>query len=321
MSDTQIILHVRGTESETTSLPKQQVRAALSEGKITHSQLIWSPRDNAWKQVRELPELLPSQKLAPAPTRVRIAPMANAVELIIPDSPSNPVARAVAATGTPTPKVRVAGAPQVRVAAACATPQVRVSSPAPAPTVNSARDYTVAEADDGSNPFKWICIGLAGFILLVLGGNYLLVDQPLVSALGQTSFSDAKVYAHFGAFIQPNVAVIHIAPSASVTSGKLGSFLVMLANSTPASPSAGLFGRVALTTGWTAKYTFSGFAWRQLGDMRHQSAAEQKEFILAQICDAGGEPLSPSPTLDEASREAQSEKIWDDFVAYFTAAH
>ena len=61
-TEEQLILHVKGTEAETRQLPKPQVRAAISQGEITHSQLIWSPVESAWKQVRELPELLPSQK-------------------------------------------------------------------------------------------------------------------------------------------------------------------------------------------------------------------------------------------------------------------
>src|ERR1700728_2969479 len=66
MADTQLILHVKGTE-QTTSLPKPAVRAGIKEGQIKYSQLIWSPIHNAWKQVREMPHLWPSQKIAPAP--------------------------------------------------------------------------------------------------------------------------------------------------------------------------------------------------------------------------------------------------------------
>src|SRR5271154_4024377 len=82
MPDTRLILHVKGTERETTTLPKQVVRAAISQGQITHSQLIWSPTDNAWKQVRELPHLLPSQKLAPAPVVTRTAPLPKAEKAV-----------------------------------------------------------------------------------------------------------------------------------------------------------------------------------------------------------------------------------------------
>ena len=52
MSETRLILHVKGTESETAELPKDVVRTGLSQGKITYSQLIWSPNENAWKQAR-----------------------------------------------------------------------------------------------------------------------------------------------------------------------------------------------------------------------------------------------------------------------------
>src|SRR5271156_2156282 len=140
MSDTRLILHVKGTEAQTTELPRQIVRAAISQGQITHSQLIWSPAHNAWKQVRELPDLLPSQRLAPAP-RPASGPLPP--ERIIPETPNNPVARAVATTGVPvakprvapasgkTPKVVAAGggamAPKVRVAAAGAPVQLKAN--------------------------------------------------------------------------------------------------------------------------------------------------------------------------------------------------
>src|ERR1700744_4825922 len=45
----ELILHVKGTESDIRQVPKQQVRAGISQGEITHSQLIWSPAENTWK--------------------------------------------------------------------------------------------------------------------------------------------------------------------------------------------------------------------------------------------------------------------------------
>jgi len=59
MPDTRLILHVKGTEAETAELPREAVRAAISDGRITHSQLIWIPSEYTWKPVKELPELLP----------------------------------------------------------------------------------------------------------------------------------------------------------------------------------------------------------------------------------------------------------------------
>src|ERR1700683_2581321 len=44
MPDTRLILHVKGTEAETTELSRDVVRAAVSQGQLTHSQLIWSPQ-------------------------------------------------------------------------------------------------------------------------------------------------------------------------------------------------------------------------------------------------------------------------------------
>jgi hypothetical protein len=345
-----LILHVKGTEAETRELPKQAVRAAISQGEITHSQLIWSPGHNTWKQVRELPDLLPSQKLAPAPARAAAVPVPKAVEAIIPESPSNPVARAAAAADTPTPQVRMAvaspppvrvaamgrahvrvaatttpisparvaataGTPQVRVAAA-AKPAIKGAVPVSAP---STRDMTVHE-DEGFHPLKWVCIGLGVLILLVLGGNYFLVDQPLRSKLAQTPYADVTVHAHFGAFMQPNVMVIHIPVSSTITPDKLVDFLVTLAHSTPQDPiTRDLFERVALTSAWTAQYSFSGYGWKELGEMQHESETQRKEFLMEQMGDAGGQPLMPESTLNEAAQQATSDQVWETFVAHFTA--
>ena len=260
-----LILHVKGTQAETRELPKQAVRAAISQGQLTHSQLIWSSTENTWKQVRELPDLLPSQKLAPAPSRVERVSVPKAVDNVILESPTGPVARAVAtpqvrvAAAAP-PRVRVATAtasiPQVRVAAVAATgpPRVRVAAvAAETPTVRAATpifvrstgDFVVKE-DTDSHPLKWVCIGLGILILLVLGGNYFLVDRPLVSNWSETSYSNVPVYAHFGAFMQPHVIVIHIPASSTITPGHLTDFLVALALSTPQDPiTHNFFERVA----------------------------------------------------------------------------
>lgn len=302
MPDTLLILHVKGTESETTELPKHVVRAAISQGKLTDSQLIWSPADNVWKQVREMPDLLPSQQLAPAPQQATAILVPRVVDEIIPESPSSPVTRAVA----------------VRVAAA-GTPSVRAMA-APASTPSS-KSFKVKE-DDSSHPLKWLCIGLGILIALVLGGNYFLVDQPLVSNLSQTPYSKMTVYAHFGAFFQPNTMVIHIPISPAITPENLTGFLVALAHGTPQNPvNRDLFERVVLTSGWTGQYSFSGYSWKQLGDMRDESEAQQKEFLMAQVGDASGQPLMTESTLDEAKQQARGEQVWAAFVAHFASKH
>jgi hypothetical protein len=343
-----LILHVKGTDAETTELPKHAVRAAISQGQLTHSQLIWSPRDNTWKQVRELPDLLPSQQLAPAPSRAVVAPVPQDLDAIIPESPTGPVARAASAELEATPRVRVAVAappkvlvgaasaarPQVRIAAASAeTPQVRVAvaaagSPqvrvavteaATPVSVPSTRNFTVKE-DEGFHPVKWVCIGLGILILSILGGNYLLVDQPLVSNLSQTSYSNIPVYAHYGAFMQPNIIVIHIPASVALTPDNLTDFLVTLAHSTPQNPlTSDLFERVALTSGWTAQYSFSGYSWKELGGMGHEDKAQLKEDLMERFGDARGQPLMPESTLNEAAQQAARDRVWETFVAHFTA--
>jgi hypothetical protein len=204
--------------------------------------------------------------------------------------------------------------------AAAPPPKVRVAATPVA--VRSTGDFEVKEDDDGAHPLKWLCIGLGVLILLVVGGNYLLVDQPLVSNLGQTSYSNVTVYAHLGAFMQPNVMVIHIPASTAITSDKLTDFLVALAHSTPQSPiSRDTFARVALTSGWTAQYSFSGYSWKQLGDMQQDGEDQRKEFLMEQLCDASGQSLMPESTLNEEARQAKRDAVWEAFVAHFTASH
>jgi hypothetical protein len=304
-SNTSLILHVKGTEQETTTLPKQVVRAAISQGQITHSQLIWSPPDNAWKQVREMPHLLPSQKLAPAPVpRTSTGAM--------PRIATGPIPKVVAATGQTGPVPRIAaGAP---VVAAAASPRVAVAATAP------AKSYVIKEADAGMHPMKWISIGMGVLLAGVMGLNYLLVDHPLSSGMSQTPFSSVPAYAHLGAFIQTNVIVIHVPATAKLTKTNLTDFLVALAQSTPSMPmSESSFGRVALTSGWTASYTLPGGAWKQLGEMGKDDEAMRKEFILDSIGGPTGDPLmTPTANQSEESLQAEREKVWDTFAAQFT---
>jgi len=146
------------------------------------------------------------------------------------------------------------------------------------------------------------------------------VDRPLVSQLSQTSYSDVTVYAHYGAFMQPNVMVIHVPASSKINSDNLTDFLVALAHSTPQNPiTRDLYERVALTSGWTAQYSFSGGSWKQFGDMVHEDSAQRKEFLMNQMNDAAGQPVMPESTLNEAAQQAMRDQVWDKFVAHFTS--
>jgi hypothetical protein len=395
-----LVLHVKGTTADTKEMPKKAIRTAIKEGKITHSQLIWSASEHQWKQVRELPELLPSQKLAPAPQRRAQAPMLDNIE---PDSPQSPVARAVAATPVAVPKARpaVVAPPKVTIAAAqpkiaqptvaeatvpsvrvaqVATPKaepqvvpvakvqipsVRVSQAAtpvtePRPVaavaaqtpsvrvakVAEARPAVIAsprtvqapaeveavvphaasthhaghkvEEHDNFHPVKWICIILGALVALVVGVNYFLITRPLSSAIGQTSYANVFVYGHYGAFVQPNVMVIHIPQSDKLTSDNLTDFLVALARSTPKNPITNdYFDRIAITSGWTAQYSFAGSAWKSLGDMKGQSAEDIRTQILSSGSDGGGNDLMPPTTMNETAQEERRQSEWKQIVANF----
>lgn len=372
-----LVLHVKGTESQTTELPKKAIRTAISKGQITHSQLIWSAAENRWKQVREMPELLPSQKLAPAPVRRQptepAVPEQTAppVGLVIPPKPkprpavvgpprvkiavpaeSAPAGRVptvnlpliktgaegsgvvpkvkAAHTGEPVPVPRAATPaagsapvpaprPAVAVPRTAAAPMAApISAAMPAGGLNAS--HVVKEKDGGgSHPLKWICIGLGAFILLIVAANYFVVDQRLEGALAQTTYANIPVYAHYGAFIQPNVIVIHIPATDKLTPDTVVPFLVALAHSTPDNMLTNdLFQRVALTSGWTAQYSFSGYSWKELGDMKSASDAERKEFIMAQISDASGQPLTPESTLSQPMQDTQRERAWKEFIGHFT---
>jgi hypothetical protein len=292
-----LYVHVTGTD-QTTSLSREAVRSGIAEGRIRHSQLIWSPADNAWKPARELPGLLPSQ---PSP-----------------DAP-RPVAPSVAA---PKPRVTVT-APKVAVkavaprAAVATTPRVAVSAAARA-GARTGRSVVV-ETDDDSHLLRWLCIIPGLLILALVALNYFLVDQPLVGAMRQTAFPGVTIYAHLGAFVQPGALVIHVPANSAITHASLPDFLVALAHSTPATPLGGTFDRVGLTTGMTSEYTFSGTAWKQLGDMDGESAERRKGYILEEADNSGGVSIVPAPVKVGGKYIDQRENAWNRFVGYFAS--
>jgi len=309
MSDSQLILHVKGTEDQTKELPRQVVRAAIAQGQISRSQLIWSAAHKAWKQVRELPELLPSQKLAPAPTaRPRVA--TGALPKV--------------ATGA-LPKVASGGLPKIAAPQyqTGGIPRVTAKDPAARPATSTAAvspDYRVAEEHEGMHPFLWMGIGLGILIVLIVGANYLLVDQPLVSQMSHTPYAQVTVYGHLGGFMQPSALVIHLPSSSAVTSGNLASFLMTLAQSTPNEPlSSEPFERVSLTSAWTGQYSIPGHVWKMFGDMGREDAEQQKNYLLDHLEDTSGKPLVASnPDMDDVTRQALRDKVWAAFARNFT---
>ncbi|HEV3272037.1 MAG TPA: hypothetical protein VGZ93_07645 [Candidatus Methylacidiphilales bacterium] len=312
MPDTRLILHVKGTQSETAELPRDVVRAAVSQGQLTHSQLIWSPGHNAWKQIREFPDLLPGRKPFPSPSRPTVAavPEAGTLDAIIPESPTGSVARVAASAGAPSPVGVATSSKTIQVLA------VRPSTPAPA---SYHGNFTVKE-DDEFHPLKWISIGLGIFLFVILSANYFLVQRPLLSNVAQTIYSNVDIFGHYAAFMQPTVIVIHVPASTAITPDNISDFIATLAHSTPQNPITGnSFERVALTSGWAAQYTFSGESWKQLGDMKNGTAAVRKDFILDQIKDASGQSLLLPSTATEQAQQARRNEVWKTLTAQFVA--
>jgi len=246
----------------------------------------------------------------------------------------------VALTGSGTtpkivPKVKVAGPPRVQIPTIAAMPHAQVSSVAGmkprvagAAATAAAREAALAPGrfasalevkhEDEFHPLKWLCIGLGIFILILLGINYLLVDRPLTSRFSNASDVHVTIFAHFGAFVQPNVMVIHIPASSKITGENLPDILATLAHCSPGNPVTGdVFSRVAITSGWTAQYSFSGTSWKALGEQDQETNAQRKEFLLGQMDDASGQSLLPESTLNEEAQKAKREQVWKAFVAHF----
>jgi hypothetical protein len=335
MPDTLLILHVKGTEAETAALPRAEVRAAISQGQLSHSQLIWCPAENVWRQVREMPHLWPSQRIAPAPRPVpRIVEqvteqpeyVAEATEdpgyseaeapVETDEQPDYPVADVPSETDEqPSHSIpRIAsgdGVPRVRMAAVMPTVRARAETPVHAGLeLEPKYDFAYQIA-------RWLCVGMGVLVLLVVLANYSMIDRPLNHNLEQTRYAKISVYGHLGAFLQPNVLVIHIPPSAAITPANMLDFLATLARNTPRDPIATLvFERVALTPGWKVQYSFSGVSWTKLGTI--PSKGDQRlDYLMSQLDNASGEPLLKATTLNQATRNVQRDRLWNAFVAQF----
>jgi hypothetical protein len=284
MSETRLILRMKGTENQTVEIPKYIVQAGIAQGQISHSQLIWSKDHNAWKQVRDMPGLMPGTQ----PAKV------------------------------PRPRMEGEAAPVSKIASK--TPAKRAPLKVKAPVQGTLRTNVPMKQQGGFHPTKWICLVLALLILTALGFNYSLVDQPINSGMDRTIYAEVPVYAHLGAYLQPGALVIHIGVCPALTRTNLTDFLQVLAHNTPRQPlGKNPFDSVSLTTGWTSHYCFPGYAWQQLGDMADEDDAHKQAFLLDQLTDGTGQRVvSPGGSLDADAEQAERNKAWAAFAAYFT---
>jgi hypothetical protein len=302
MADTQLILHVEG--EKTAAIPKRIVRAGIAQGQIKYSQLVWSPIHTAWKQIRELPHLWPSQKIAPPPPARPNPPMAVSVA---PRVAAGPILapRAV-------PSVKVSAPPKVPVLAGesvGAVPRARVS-----PSFAAPATPVVARGNDTAGRIaKWLSFGVGGLLLLAVGVNAVLIDRPLAGNLQISTFKNVPVFAHLGAFIQPADLVIHVPKSAAINRDNLAQFLSTLAHCTPPRPfTQEPFDRVSIGSGWAGRFSFPGAAWTDLGKLT-DSPYEQQDFILSEVDDASGQPLAPAGVTSEVRDQA-----WAALLREFT---
>jgi hypothetical protein len=273
--------------------------------------------------VEETPAAISSVEIVTETPVAALQPRIASVAAV-PVSADVPQTRPVAMAGAP-PKVREAsnGKPVASVPVPVPVPAMKAAAVQPEKSASAdipAKDGFKVKADATSHPLKWLCIGMGLLIAFLVGTNYLLVDWPLASGVKATEFAGTTVYGHLGAFVQPDVIVIHVPTTKALTDGNFTRFLVTLAHSTPPNPITNVsFGRVALTSGWTAQYSFSGYSWKQFAGMGGESEAARKEFLLDQLATPGGEPLVARTVISEDAQAARREKIWQQFVDTFAA--
>jgi hypothetical protein len=257
------ILPVPGSE-ETQELSRGVVLERIAKGEITPTDWIWSPADQDWKTVAEIPSLqaaLPAQK---KPFLGSLAPL------------------------TPKQKIEPIVAPVVGL------PPVATKKKKVKPK------RTKADDEDEPSRFGLVISLLILGLFAVVALNYQFVDRPFDGGLAQTKFVLVPAHAHLGAFFQRDTLVIHILPTSELTSDNFADFLFAAASSTPPAPfGATDFNVIELTPAWRGEYAFTGEDWRHLAQMTSSTTQDRKDFILEHIDDAGGQKLVADPAAGE----------------------
>jgi hypothetical protein len=261
---------IPGTD-QTEELPRGEVLARMARGQITPQHWVWSPEDNDWKQVGEIPSL---QAALP-------------VKSIDPEAPILP------------------GAPASKTALGPLGPIAIPPIVAPPPETRKKKSGRVRGRSAGKKPFP-----LAG-MLSILGGalftaafavaafNYQFIDLPLNGSFAQSPFVLVSAHAHLDDFVQSRTLVIHVVPTSELTADNFADFLFTLAKSTPTPPfKLPSFTTVELTPSWLGQYAMTGADWRKLAQMDKASSDERRDFVLAHLTNAAGQPLAPGQSWD-----------------------
>jgi len=295
-----LIIAIPGTQ-ETKEMSRQDVLDAIGRGEILPDNWVWSPADNDWKMVSDIPELQPAPAPAPTPSFMNGAVPTAAMSAHFPPSAGKTPAAAQ-------PAAAVVRQPVVQ-------PKVEGRTPALTETQLLARtQYSQPMEVKHEFPIFKVLFFIS-FVLAtsVLGANYFLVDEPFVANLGTTSFGTVKAYAHLGAFSQPGALVIHVPPTDKLNSDNLADFLVALAKSTPLQPfNQQAFNGIGITSAWQSQFLMNGIDWQKLAEMSSATTEEKKKFEIEHLAQIDG-TLLIDPRKNN-SVEAQN-KAWQTFVA------
>jgi hypothetical protein len=278
-----LFLAIPGTQ-ETRELDLETVRSGVARGEIPLDNWAWSPQRNEWLPLSQLPEFAAAPAPIPAPVQpVRVVP--REVEPV----KAQPVqARSPAMTGG---KVSHAA--------------TYYSKP-----IEEHREFPI---------FKILIFVLGVVIVALVVVNYFMVDQPFRAGMAKTSFANVQTHAHLGAFVQPNVLLIHILPNHEINSDNFADLLTALTQSAPHQAIAGYpFNTVCLTSAWVGQYALPVEDWSGFADMSGFSGEEKKQYVLSHLQRLDGQPLVALDKRDTAAqREARENEAWKELVAKF----
>lgn len=296
-----LILAVPGTQ-DTRELELGTIREAVARGEIALDNWAWSPAQNEWLPLAQLPEYM---AVAEAPV---VAPVVAApVEQVVP----------VAQTVRATPAVQAAPVRTVISAQVSATHQVADPT---ADRQMAGTYYSRPIQEHHEFPiFKILFFVLGIIIAALIVVNYCMVDQPLRAKFAKTSFSKIQVHAHLGAFMQPNALLVHVIPSSQITDDNFADFLTALTQSAPRSVIAGrAFDTFGLTSKWLSEYVITSGDWDGFADMSGYSLDEKKKYVLEHLERADGSPVYVVRKNEKPeARRARENQIWDELVSHF----
>jgi hypothetical protein len=286
-SMTTLFLAVPGTQ-ETRELPLEAVIQGVASGEIHLDNLAWSPQRKEWVPLSRFPEFAP-----PVPTVARA---------VVPGEPVQVVPRTVDA-----PKV---------VVAAAATPVIAKGKKGR----HAATFYSKPLEEPNEFPvFKVLALVLGAIIAMLVTVNYYLVDKPFRISLAQTSFASVQAHAHLGAFVQPNVLLIHVLPSRDINADNFCDLLTALSQMAPHQAIQGFpFNTISLTSQWRGQYLATSDDWKGFATMSGFTPEEKKRYVLSHLKSISGAPLVvPHPNETEAQQQAERDQAWKDVVSHF----